>query len=146
MGPQCWRFQPQPLPDLSVGGLWLAFQSTVLQHTGPGVESNSLPSLLCAPIPGFLPFPHPPTQLFPEEGGRHLSAHSLSGRDDPPGQSLQALQCSCPSVSPRPALPTPHRPVQPRFGNSLAEGSDRLLLYISARYLAHRLLTDCMTD
>lgn len=130
MSPQCWHFQPQPLPDLSVGGLWLAFQSTVLQHTGLGVESNSLHPLLCAPVLGFLPFPHPPTQHFPENGGGRtvLSARGLSGHDDPPRPSLHALLCSSPSVSPQPALPTACRPVQPRLGNSLAQASDRLLM------------------
>lgn len=147
MSPQCWHFQPQPLPDLSVGGLWLAFQSTVLQHTGPGVESNSLHPLLCAPVLGFLPFPHPPTQLFLENRGGQpvLGARGLVVMTTHLSKVFMLCGAAPPLSAPSLLCLPPVGQSSPDLETVLPKGQiDSLCL--PARYPAHGLLTDCMSD
>ena len=117
---------PRPVSGRFVAGF--SKHSSAAHRPWSGIKLFA-PSPLCS-RPGFPPFSSPAHPALP--GKQRWAACPRCpwprGHDDPPRPSLHALLCSSPSVSPRPALPTACRPVQPRLGNSLAQASDRLLM------------------
>lgn len=130
MSPTVLALPATALPDLSVGGLWLALLQFCSTQALGGIKLHPISSVLPSWVP---PFSSPAHPTFPGEQERADCPQCPWPQWSPEathlGKVFMLSQLQLPSVSPRPACHLPAREASPApIWKLSCPASDRLLM------------------